>query len=45
MNSNVNDEFDSEPVAKRRAFIKANQIPNEICKDKTDHWPLQYIYI
>ena len=41
MNSNDSDDFDPEPVAKRRASVKANQVPNEIRKDKTDHWPLQ----
>ena len=41
MNSNDNDDFDLEPVAKRRASVKANQVSNEIRKDKTDHWPLQ----
>ena len=41
MNSNDNDEFDPEPVAKRRASVKANQVPNEICNDQTDHWLLQ----
>ena len=41
MNSNDNDEFDREPVAKRRASVKAKKVPNEIRKDKTDYWPLQ----
>ena len=41
MNSNDNDNFDPGPVAKRRASVKANQVPNEIRKDKADHWPLQ----
>ena len=27
MNSNDSDDFDSEPVAKRRASVKANQVP------------------
>ena len=41
MNNNDSNDFDPEPVAKRRASVKANQVPNEIRKDKTDHWPLQ----
>ena len=40
MNSNDSDAFDPEPVAKRRASVKANQVPNEIRKNKTDPWPL-----
>ena len=27
MNSNDSDDFDSEPVAKRRASVKGNQVP------------------
>ena len=34
MNSNDSNDFDPEPVAKRRASVKANQVPNEIRKDK-----------
>ena len=37
MNSNDSYDFDPEPVAKRRASVKANQVPNEIRKD----WSLQ----
>ena len=40
MNNNDSNDFDPEPVAKRRASVKANQVPNEIHQDKTDHWPL-----